>query len=67
MPLAEPQIVPPLDFETGFDAGIIALVFSDAGLLAAALGDGSLRLVEEDRAVRTVQVHRRRALPGARY
>jgi WD40 repeat protein len=57
MPLAESRIVQPLDFETGFDAGVIALVFSDAGLLAAALGDGSLRLVDEDEAVRTVQVH----------
>jgi WD40 repeat protein len=57
MPLAEPRIVQPLDFETGFDAGITALVFSDAGLLAAATGDGSLRLVDENHVVRTVPVH----------
>ena len=57
MSSTEPQIWRPRDFETEFNAGITAAVFSDAGTLAAALGDGSVQLVDPDQEVRSVQVH----------
>lgn len=57
MSLAEPRASQPLDLETEFEAGITAVVFSDAGTLAVALGDGSIQLIDPDQQVRTVQVH----------
>ena len=57
MPLAEPRVRVPPGVETGFDAGIHGVVFSDSGLLAASLGDGTVQLVGPDHGVREVQAH----------
>jgi WD40 repeat protein len=54
---AELRAQQPRDLETEFDAGVTGAVFSDAGLLAAALGDGTVRLIGADHDVRTVQAH----------
>jgi WD40 repeat protein len=55
--LAKPRVRQSRDFESEFDAGITGAVFSDAGVLAAALGDGTVRLIAADHDVRAVQVH----------
>lgn len=62
MRLTEPSVWQPLDFETEFDAGITEVVFSEDGILAAALGDGSIQLIDRKQDVRTVQVHNGAAL-----
>jgi WD40 repeat protein len=54
---AKPRVRQSRDLETEFDAAIIGAVFSDAGVLAAALGDGTVRLIAADHNIRTVQVH----------
>lgn len=43
--------------EKAFDAGVTGVVFSDAGLLGAALGDGCLQLIDTDHGVRDVSAH----------
>ena len=40
-----------------FDAGITGAVFADNGLLAVALGDGSVQLIGPDEDIRPVQAH----------
>lgn len=55
MPLADPRLA--ADIETVFDAGIIGAVFADNGLLAVALGDGSVQLIGPDEDIRPVQAH----------
>ena len=62
MPLVEPRVSVPPGKETEFDAGIVGAVFSDAGLLAASLGDGSVQLVAPEGDVRSVQAHEGAAL-----
>ncbi len=57
MPLAEPPVRAPPGIETEFDAGILDAVFSNSGLLAASLGDGTVQLVGRDHEVRAVQAH----------
>jgi WD40 repeat protein len=57
MALAEPRALTPPSIETLFDAGVIGAVFSDSGLLAAALGDGAIQLVKPSGAVEAVQAH----------
>jgi WD40 repeat protein len=57
MSLTRPRVRRPRDIETAFDATITGAVFSEMGLLAVTLGDGTVRLVEADGAVRTVQAH----------
>ena len=47
----------PPGVETGFDAGIVGAAFSDTGLLAAGLGDGTVQLVNPDGGIRSVQAH----------
>src|ERR1700739_2172447 len=55
MPLAEPRLA--ADIETVVDAGITGAVFADNGLLAWALGDGSVQLIGPDEDIRSVQAH----------
>lgn len=62
MPLAEPRVQLPPGVQTEFDAGILDGVFSDIGLLAVSLGDGSVQLVGPDHGVRAVQAHEGAAL-----
>lgn len=62
VPLAEPRIRVPPGKETVFDAGVAGAVFSDAGLLAASLGDGTVQLVGADGSVRPVEAHEGAAL-----
>ena len=57
MSLVEPHLRKPRDFETEDDTAITAIAFSEAGTLAAALGDGSVQLIAPDDKVRAVQVH----------
>lgn len=57
MSLAEPRVRVPPGVETSFDAGIHGVVFSDSGLLAASLWDGTIQLVSPDHEVRDVQAH----------
>lgn len=57
MSLVEPHLRKPRDFETEYDTAITAIAFSEAGTLAAALGDGSVQLIAPDDKVRAVQVH----------
>jgi WD40 repeat protein len=57
MSLAEPRVRVPTGIETKFDAGITGAVFSDSGLLAAALGDGTVQLIGPNGSVETVQAH----------
>jgi WD40 repeat protein len=57
MSLAEPRVRVPPRIETKFDAGITGAVFSDSGLLAAALGDGTVQLIGPNGSVETVQAH----------
>ncbi len=57
MSLTEPQLRVPLGVETLFDAGIVAIAFSASGLLAAGLGDGTVKLVGKDAVVHSVQAH----------
>ena len=57
MSLAEPRVRLPAGVETRFDAGIVSAVFSEAGVLAAGLGDGAVQLVAADGTVRSVQAH----------
>jgi WD40 repeat protein len=40
-----------------FDAGVTGAVFSESGLLAAALGDGAVQLIAPSGTVETVQAH----------
>ncbi len=47
----------PAGVETAFDAGVTGVIFSDSGLLAAALGDGCLQLIDMDHGVRDVPAH----------
>ena len=54
---AEPRLQQSRDFETEYDAGITAAVFSDTGTLAVALGDGSLQLIDADQTVRAAEAH----------
>lgn len=56
MALAEPPVRAPC-IETRLDAGVSGAVFSDSGLLAATLGDGTIHLVSPDHRVRDVQAH----------
>ncbi len=56
MPAAAPDLPPPW-FEATFDAGVTGAVFSASGLLAAAFGDGSVRLLGADGAARHVPAH----------
>jgi WD40 repeat protein len=62
MELAEPRVRVPPGVETAFDAGVVGAIFSDAGLLAAGLGDGSVQIVDRDGDVRPVQAHEGAAL-----
>ncbi|HYZ22943.1 MAG TPA: WD40 repeat domain-containing protein, partial [Rhodopila sp.] len=55
--LAEPRLREPRDFETEYGAGVTAAAFSDAGTLAAALGDGSIQLIDADHTARAAQAH----------
>jgi WD40 repeat protein len=57
MPLAEPRVRGLSGIEMVFDAGITGAVFSDGGLLAVTLGDGSVQLIGPDKDVRPVQAH----------
>ena len=57
MSLAEPRVRVSPAQETEFDAGIIGAVFSDSGLLAASLGDGTVQLIGPDGDVRSVPAH----------
>lgn len=57
MSLAEPRVRVPPAIEKKFDAGITGAVFSDSGLLAAALGDGTVQLIGPTGSVETVQAH----------
>ena len=57
MSLAEPRVQVPPGIELEFDAGITGAVFSDSGLLAAALGDGTIQLIGSNGSVETVQAH----------
>jgi WD40 repeat protein len=57
MSLAEPRVRIPPGIESKFDAGITGAVFSDSGLLAAALGDGTVQLIGPEGSVETVQAH----------
>jgi len=57
MPLAEPPVRVPPSVEVTFGAGITGAVFSESGLLAAAVGDGTLQLVGLGGDTRTVQAH----------
>ena len=57
MSLAEPRVRAPAGVETRFDAGIVSAVFSDKGLLAAGLGDGTVQLVAPGGEVQSVQAH----------
>ncbi len=59
---AEPRVLAPPGVETGFDAGVVGAVFSDSGLLAASLGDGTVRLVDPDGSARSVPAHEGAAL-----
>jgi hypothetical protein len=43
MSLAEPPVRLPPSIETSFDAGVTGAVFSTSGLLAIALGDGTMQ------------------------
>lgn len=62
MSLAEPRVQVPPGIETEFDAAILNAVFSDSGLLAASLGDGTVQLVSPDHKVRAVRAHEGAAL-----
>src|ERR1700722_5141286 len=66
MSLARPLVRQSRSIENEFDAGITGAVFSDAGLLAAALGDGTIRLIGANQDIRTVQAHDGAALCLAR-
>jgi len=55
--VAEPRVQIPPVIESKFDAGITGAVFSDSGLLAAALGDGAVQLVGPNGSVQSVQAH----------
>jgi WD40 repeat protein len=58
MSLAEPGVrIPEPDVEMVFDAGVIGIKFSEAGLLAAALGDGIVQLIAPPGNVITAQAH----------
>jgi WD40 repeat protein len=57
MSLAEPRALTPPSIETTFDAGVTGAVFSDSGLLAAALGDGAIQLIRPSGACEAVQAH----------
>ena len=57
MTLAEPQVQSPRTVEAAFNSGVTGAVFSDAGLLAATLGDGSVQLIGRDDYVMSVHVH----------
>ncbi len=54
---AEPRVRVPPGLETDFAAGIIGTIFSDSGLLAVSLGDGTVQLLAPDGNVRSVQAH----------
>ena len=45
------------DIETVFDAGITGAVFSEGGLLAVTLGDGTVQLIGQDGDIRSVRAH----------
>ena len=55
MPVAETRLSS--DVETMFDAAITGAVFSESGLLAVALGDGTVQLIGPDGDVRSVRAH----------
>lgn len=57
MPPAEARALMSSGSETEFGAAVLSAVFSDAGLLAASLGDGTVQLVAPEGDVRSVQVH----------
>ena len=57
MPLAEPPVRIPPCIETSFDAGVTGAVFSASGLLAAALGDGTVQRIGAGGIAGTTQVH----------
>ena len=57
MSLAEPRVRVPPGIEAKFDAGITGAVFSDSGLLAAALGDGAVQFIGPNGNVEMVQAH----------
>ncbi len=52
-----PMIAPPRARIESFDAAVTGISFNDAGLLGAALGDGTVRLMGLDGAARMVRVH----------
>ena len=62
MPLADAAVRVPPGVEAGFDAAVTGAVFTKTGLLAAALGDGTVQLVGPESGVRTVQAHEGAAL-----
>lgn len=47
----------PPGLETAFEAAVTGAVFTEAGLLAASLGDGTVQFVGPDNEVQTVQAH----------
>lgn len=57
MPLAEPRVRVPPGVEAKFDSGITGAVFSDSGLLAAALGDGTVQRIGPRGIVGATQAH----------
>jgi WD40 repeat protein len=57
MPVAEHRVRVPPGIETVFDAGVTGAIFSAGGLLAVALGDGTVQLIGPDEDVRAVQAH----------
>lgn len=57
MAVRDAQLRVPPGIETAFDAAVTGAVFSDAGLLAVALGDGSVQLIGADNDARPAQVH----------
>ena len=57
MSLTEPSVEVPKGVESRFDAGIVAMVYSQEGVLAAALGDGTIQLVGGAGKLQSVQAH----------
>ena len=62
MPPAELRVLISPDSEIEFDAPILGAIFSDAGLLAVSLGDGTVQLASPEGDVRSVHVHEGAAL-----
>ena len=57
MSLTEASVEVPKGVESRFDAGIVAIAYSRAGVLAAGLGDGTIQLVDGGGDLRSVQAH----------